>query len=256
MFNSMIESTRHAPADRFGWAVPVSMGVHLVAVGALALVSVLAAQAIVGPPPVVTFTPVLTAPPPPPAPPPPAAASAPQVRQDEPIPEPEPIDQPKVVPDAIDTVSPPGADSGVVRGIPNGVPGGVLNGVPSGDPRGVPGGIPGGDPDAPAGSVPGEPLMPGVGDVTMPELIASSKVAPAYPEIARVSRTEGRVILKAVILKDGTVAELEVVRVVPERFGFAEAAEAAVRHWRYKPALQGKTPVDVYMTVVVDFDLK
>jgi protein TonB len=38
--------------------------------------------------------------------------------------------------------------------------------------------------------------------------------------------------------------------------GFDEAAIEAIRQWRYKPALQDGKPVDVYMTVVIDFTLR
>ena len=34
------------------------------------------------------------------------------------------------------------------------------------------------------------------------------------------------------------------------------AALAAVAKWRYKPAMQGSKPVDVYFTVRVDFELQ
>ena len=37
--------------------------------------------------------------------------------------------------------------------------------------------------------------------------------------------------------------------------GFEESAIDAVKQWRYKPAMQGTRPVDVYCTVVVEFDL-
>ena len=160
----------------------------------------------------------------------------------------------ETVPIVIETESLPGVDRGLATGVPGGIPGGLPGGAPGGIPGGIPDGVPGGVVDRL--SVRDEPLRPGIGNVTMPELIESSKVVPVYPEIARVSRVEGRVILQAVIHEDGTVAELEVLRVSPDNFGFAESAVDAVEQWRYKPALQNGTPVDVYMTVVVEFRLK
>jgi protein TonB len=81
-------------------------------------------------------------------------------------------------------------------------------------------------------------------------------VKPEYPELARVARIEGRVILQAIILKNGTVGEIEVLNCNRPNMGFEEAAIGAVRQWRYVPATQGGRPVDVYFTVRVDFDLQ
>lgn len=99
------------------------------------------------------------------------------------------------------------------------------------------------------------PLLAGVGGVTNPELIPESKLDPEYPELARVARLEGNVILQAIISEDGTVTEIEVLRTNRPQMGFEAAAIAAVRQWRYKPALQNGKPVEVYFTVFVDFKL-
>jgi len=99
------------------------------------------------------------------------------------------------------------------------------------------------------------PLLAGVGGVTQPELIEESRVQPEYPELARVARIEGNVVLQAVIRADGTVGDLVVLRSTRPNSGFEQAAIDAVRQWRYKPALSGGRPVDVYFTVYVDFSL-
>ncbi|HXV74769.1 MAG TPA: energy transducer TonB [Candidatus Polarisedimenticolaceae bacterium] len=108
----------------------------------------------------------------------------------------------------------------------------------------------------PPGPGPGEgPRIAGTGGVTMPALIPESKIAPQYPELARVARIEGRVILQAVICPDGSVSDLVVVRCSHPRLGFEEAAVDAVRQWRYTPATLDGRPVSVYFTVLVDFEL-
>lgn len=104
--------------------------------------------------------------------------------------------------------------------------------------------------------LPPEPGRPGIDGVTIPVLIADSKVAPDYPELARASRNEGRVILEAVIRSDGTVAEVNVLQCTRPDLGFEEAAIDAIRQWRYEPARQYGVPVDVYFTVVVEFALQ
>jgi len=103
---------------------------------------------------------------------------------------------------------------------------------------------------------PSGPLLAGAEGVTLPVLIPESKIKPDYPELARVARIEGRVILQAIVLKDGSVGELEILSCNRPGMGFEEAAIGAVERWRYKPAMQGSKPVDVYFTVRVDFELQ
>ena len=90
-------------------------------------------------------------------------------------------------------------------------------------------------------------------EVTQPKLIASTRVQPSYPEKEKERSREGRVILQAVIQKDGTVRDVAVLR-SPGR-AFDEAAIAAVRQWKYQPATQAGEPVAVYFTIVVEFRL-
>jgi protein TonB len=99
------------------------------------------------------------------------------------------------------------------------------------------------------------PLVPGVGDVTLPVLIPETRIQPEYPELARIARIEGNVVLQAVIHSDGTVGDLVVLRCTRASFGFEKAAIEAVQQWRYRPAMSGGRPVDVYFTVFVEFTL-
>jgi len=110
-----------------------------------------------------------------------------------------------------------------------------------------------GDPEPPP---PTGPLIAGVGGVTVPELIPESKLKPIYPELARKAKIDGNVILQAIILKDGTVGDIQVLRCNRPNLGFEDAAVEAVRQWRYKPGTQSGKPVDVYLTVKVDFVLE
>ncbi|MEW5807189.1 MAG: energy transducer TonB, partial [Acidobacteriota bacterium] len=75
-------------------------------------------------------------------------------------------------------------------------------------------------------------------NIVPPKLIPESKVSPAYPWIARRNKKEGKVIMQAVIKKDGTVDDVCVLRVDTPGFNFEIAAAIAMRQWRYKPALQ------------------
>lgn len=102
---------------------------------------------------------------------------------------------------------------------------------------------------------PSGPLLAGVGDVSNPILDEASKQTPEYPELARVARVEGNVILQAVVRADGSVGDMEVLRCNRPNMGFEEAAIEAVKNWSYKPATQNGRPVDVFFTVYVDFKL-
>ncbi len=103
---------------------------------------------------------------------------------------------------------------------------------------------------------PSGPLLAGSGGVSLPMIIPESKIQPEYPELARQARLDGRVILQAIVLKNGSVGEVEVLSCTHEGIGFEESAVLAVSQWRYKPAMQGDKPVDVYFTVRVEFELQ
>jgi len=99
-------------------------------------------------------------------------------------------------------------------------------------------------------SVPSAPLHVG-GDIKAPRKVRDA--APTYPAIARIARVQGTVLIDATIGKDGTVRN---VRVVGRPQMLDEAALAAVRQWRYTPTLLNGEPVEVIMTVTVQFVLE
>ena len=75
---------------------------------------------------------------------------------------------------------------------------------------------------------------------------------PEYPEIAKMTRTEGVVEFEAVIGKDGTIEELKVLRGHPL---LVKAALEAVRRWRYQPTLLNGEPIEVVTEITVNFKL-
>ena len=79
-------------------------------------------------------------------------------------------------------------------------------------------------------------------------------VRPTYPVSMREAGREGLVPIEAVIGLDGTVTHVRVLsaQVHPD---FAIAAVDAVRQWRFSPTLLNGTPVEVVMTVSVEFNL-
>jgi protein TonB len=71
-----------------------------------------------------------------------------------------------------------------------------------------------------------------------------------YPPIAKAAHVQGAVILHAVISKQGTIENLQVVSGPPMLAG---AAMDAVRRWRYKPYLLNNEPTEVDTTITVNF---
>jgi periplasmic protein TonB len=78
------------------------------------------------------------------------------------------------------------------------------------------------------------------------------KVQPKYPKEARDNGIQGTVRLHAVIARDGTVAQLEVVSGHPL---LVQSALDAVRQWKYRPTLLNGVPVEVDTTIDVIYSL-
>jgi periplasmic protein TonB len=88
------------------------------------------------------------------------------------------------------------------------------------------------------------------GDIKEPK--KTRNVNPVYPKIAQAAKVSGVVILEATISKEGEVRDVKVLRSIPM---LDNAALEAVRQWRYTPPLLNNVPVDVIMTVTVNFTL-
>lgn len=79
------------------------------------------------------------------------------------------------------------------------------------------------------------------------------KQIPIYPQDAKDARVSGRVVLKAVIGRDGRVHDLKVIEAPWP--SLAASALWAVSHWEYKPYLLNGEPVEVETTVTVIYTL-
>ena len=79
-----------------------------------------------------------------------------------------------------------------------------------------------------------------------------TKVPPIYPDLAREAGVEGTVMVQALVLKDGTVGDTKIGKSIPM---LDAAAAAAVRQWRFKPAMTKGLPVTVWFPVPVRFSL-
>ena len=78
-------------------------------------------------------------------------------------------------------------------------------------------------------------------------------VLPQYTEIARKTRTQGTVIVEAVIGKDGRVRSTKVLKGLP--FGLDDEAVKAVRQWTFEPSTLNGKPVEVIYVLTTHFQL-
>ena len=75
---------------------------------------------------------------------------------------------------------------------------------------------------------------------------------PIYPALARSARVSGTVRLQAIIGRDGTIRNLQLVGGPPLLIA---AALEAVSRWTYKPTLLNNEPVEVFTEIEVNFTL-
>ena len=77
-------------------------------------------------------------------------------------------------------------------------------------------------------------------------------LAPVYPDEAQVAGEQGVVILEAIIGVDGSVIDAQVVRSIPL---LNQAALDAVYQWIFEPTFLYGEPVEIEMTVTINFTL-
>ena len=85
------------------------------------------------------------------------------------------------------------------------------------------------------------------------EAMLVHRVQPEYPALARVAHISGTVQLRAIIARDGTVRELQVMSGNPL---LVQAARVAVLKWRYRPTMLNGEPVEVETYITANFVLE
>jgi protein TonB len=287
----LIESSnRHQKgAGKFSIA---SIGLHIAIVAFILFMSATATHKIdAETKPIHAFLASSAAPPPPPPPPPPPAASS--AAQSTPKPTIKPVEvpkqtfvQPTQIPQELPKVEAPtttanvdptpaqpsqpageagGVPGGVAGGVAGGVQGGVVGGTVGGQVGGTLGGVQGGvvggtvggtgsgeAKEAPKEPDPSEgPLRVG-GDVKAPVVV--KRVEPNYNDVARKAHVQGVVIVEAIIDKNGNVDKVKLLKGLS--MGLNEAAEEAVKQWKFKPGTLNGEPVDVIFNLTVNFTLQ
>ena len=203
---------------------------------------------------------LLTAPGAPAAPPPPPPASASAPRPQKALPKSfytaGRLVAPSQIPQAVAIIHeqalPPDLGGGVV--------GGVVGGVPGGQPGGVLGGIIGGvlgsngaiapPPPPHAVATASRKPIPVGGDVKQPRLLFEPALP--YPPLARQTRTEGDVIVDAIIDEQGNVSGAHIVSGHPLLLA---VALDSVSHRKYQPTYLNGVAVSIELEVAVHFQL-
>ena len=82
--------------------------------------------------------------------------------------------------------------------------------------------------------------------------VVSQPVQPGYPMLARQMKVQGSVILQALIGRDGSIQDLHVLSGPAI---LANAAQEAVRQWRFKPHYLGSEAVETQAKITVNFTI-
>jgi protein TonB len=241
MFEEMVVSSPKGKKTNKPWTVMLSGIVQVVFLAVLILIPLIYTEAL----PKASLATLLIAPPPPPPPPPPPAAQIVKVKPQVHLMDAGKLVAPKAIPKEVKIIKEEAEQPdmmGAVGGVPGGVPGGQMGGVI--------GGVIGGVGGAPPPPKPTQTRIRQGGAVQNAMLI--NRVQPQYPPLARQTRISGTVRLHAIISKDGSVQQLEVLSGHPL---LVQAALDAVRQWKYRPTLLNGEPVEVDTTIDVIFSL-
>jgi len=237
--DSLIESGNKLKTRR-GRTSTLAFVFQAIIIGVMVLIPLLFTEAL----PKTQLMTFLVAPPPPPPPPPPAEPVHVVKKVETDIINNQ-LRTPTKIPKKVEMIkeeeAPPPQMAGVVGGVPGGVPGGSLNGVMGGIISSTPVAVP---------KVAVQRVRVSQG-VTQGMVIR--RVQPQYPQMAKIARVQGAVVLAAVIGKDGAIQNLHVISSASPLLN--QSAIDAVKQWRYKPYILNGEPVEVDTTVTVNFSL-
>ena len=82
------------------------------------------------------------------------------------------------------------------------------------------------------------------------------EVKPQYTADAMRAKVQGTVLLECVVLPDGSVGKIDVVRSLDSTFGLDQEAIKAARQWRFAPGTRFGEPVAVLVTIELTFTLR
>jgi protein TonB len=79
---------------------------------------------------------------------------------------------------------------------------------------------------------------------------------PNYTANAMRAKVQGVVLLECVVLPDGSVGEVTILKSLDKVFGLDEEAIKAAKQWRFVPGRRLGEPVPVYVTIELAFTLR
>ena len=103
------------------------------------------------------------------------------------------------------------------------------------------------------GGTGGGVYRPGNG-VESPVVLHEEK--PLYTAGAMRAKVQGIVEVEAIVMTDGTVGQVQIVRSLDDRFGLDEKAIEAVKRWRFRPGTRQGKPVAVLVNIELTFTLR
>ncbi len=228
--------------SRRRWATMVSFIFQGLVIGFLILLPLMLTEDL----PMERLATYLTAPPPPPAPPPAPAVPArvhavSEVFNGQ-------LRMPRRIPAIVQMIKEEEVSSSL-----GGVEGGVVGGVPGGQIGGVLSGLIGASHNVPAALPQPPPVLKRVKiSEGVSEGMLIRKIDPPYPVLAERAHVQGSVQLRAIISKEGTIENLQVVSGHPL---LVPATLEAVQRWQYRPYRLSGEPVEVETVINVNFHL-
>ena len=253
MFETVVPETFEVRSKRVLYeTLPLSIAVHVLALGAFGLTAHWNIGFPTDSPRLVRAYSLVSIPDPPPPPPPPRAQQPAPKRAEAPPAPPEKIVAPTVIPDTIPQLPDPVPVAAVA---PDPAP------FQAPDP-----GIPGGAIDGKINGEIGEKLhgrssqfFPQDGrvhierDQSLPLKVVEQEY-PAYPDKAKKEQLEDQVVVQYIIGKKGQVIDVQIIDHAKHSM-FDDATVEAIRKWRFRPMIQDGKAVEVVHELAVNFEL-
>jgi TonB family protein len=171
----------------------------------------------------------------------------------EPMPKPEtpPLDIPAMTMGATNQTLPGVIEGGLADSLSRGPGSGT--GAGTGRGSGIGSGTGSGLGDGWGGGTGGGVYRPGSGIETP---VVLREVKPQYTSDAMRAKIQGVVVLNCIILPDGTVGQVEVVKSLDSVFGLDQEAVKAAKQWRFIPGKKQGQPVPVLVSIELTFTLR
>ena len=171
-------------------------------------------------------------------------------------PDPPPLESQNMQLAALPMAAAPQARTGVLEGLmarAESAGSGTEGGAGAGEGGGIGAGQGDGLGPGQGGGAGGGVYRPGNG-VEIPRLLR--EVTPKYTAEAMRAKVQGIVLVEAVVLPDGSVGDVTIVRSLDRNFGLDDEAIKAAKQWRFQPGMRFGEPVAVLVTIELSFTLR